>query len=206
MPSRSIKRTSNVEEIFPDRANNPASSFTYEELMQLDAGTWFNIAKPGQARSSFTTQKQYISTLEDLIMIAEGRRIKRDAIIQQRIYSKVANNDGTVKYTFEYETDPSDVGHRPGIYIETKEPSINPGIEQALYSKLDQLSWNIITTPASGSDQFYTGLDGKQKVNIGYQWQSYPSNIFTRKSDKSQRYFCRKRPYLFPLMVRRWVR
>ncbi len=96
-----LKRTSNVKEIFPDRADNPASTFTYEELMQLDAGTWFNIAEPGRARTSFTTQKQYISTLEDLIMIAEGKRIKRDAVTQQRIYTTVANGDGVVEYTFE---------------------------------------------------------------------------------------------------------
>ena len=177
-----LKRTSNVEEIFPDRADNPASSFTYEELMQLDAGTWFNIAKPGQARSSFTTQKQYISTLEDLIMIAEGRRLKRDATTQQRIYSKVGNEDGTVEYTFEYETDPMDIGHRPGIYIETKEPSVNPGIEQALYSKLDQLGWNIITKPATGSGQFYTGLDGKQKVNVGNTNGKVILQTFSRES------------------------
>lgn len=162
-----LKRTSNVEKIFPDRANNPASSFTYEELMQLDAGTWFNSAEPGQARTSFTTQKQYISTLEDLIMIAEGKRIKRDAITQQRIYTTVMNGDGVVEYTFEYETDPMDIGHRPGIYVEIKEPSVNPGIEQALYSKLHQLGWNILTNPETDTGQFYTGLDDKQKVNVG---------------------------------------
>lgn len=162
-----LKRTTNVEEIFPDRAENPASSFTYEELMQLDAGTWFNLARPDQARAGFSTQKQYISTLEDLVMIAEGKRLKRDATTQQRIYSKVVNGDGTVTYTFEYETDPMENGHRPGIYVETKEPSVNPNIEQALYEKLDQLGWNILTKPATGSGQFYTGLDGKQKVNVG---------------------------------------
>ena len=162
-----LKRTTNVEDIFPDKAGNPASSFTYEELMQLDAGTWFNSAKPDQARASFTTQKQYISTLEDLIMIAEGKRLKRDAATQQRVYSKVVKNDGAVEYTFEYETDPMDNGHRPGIYVETKEPLVNPGIEQALYAELDELGWNILTKPATGSGQFYTGLDGKQKVNVG---------------------------------------
>jgi glycerophosphoryl diester phosphodiesterase len=60
-----------------------------------------------------------------------------------------------------------DNGHRPGIYVETKEPLVNPGIEQALYAELDELGWNILTKPATGSGQFYTGLDGKQKVNVG---------------------------------------
>jgi glycerophosphoryl diester phosphodiesterase len=147
-----LKRTSNIEEVFPDRADMPASSFTYEELMQLDAGTWFNLARPDQARESFSNQKQYISTLEDLIMIAQGNRIKQN---------------GNVRYTFEYEADPKDIGHRPGIYIETKEPTLNPGIEQALYDELDRLGWNIITNPETASGQFYTGQDGKQKINVG---------------------------------------
>jgi glycerophosphoryl diester phosphodiesterase len=162
-----LKRTSDIENIFPDREFLPASSFTYEELMQLDAGTWFNDARPEQARASFSTQKQYISTLEDMIMIAQGMRIKRDPITQERIYSKVTNADGTVKYTFEYEPDPMDNGHRPGIYIETKEPWVNPGIEAALYTELDRLGWNILTQPEPNNNQFYTDTDGSQKVNVG---------------------------------------
>jgi len=161
-----LKRTTNIEEVFPDKADFPASSFTYEELMQLDAGSWFNMANPEQARTGFATRKQYISTLEDMIMIAEGKRLKRDATTHQRIYTKVVQG-GTAEYVFEYETDPMDIGHRPGIYIETKEPEVNPGIEQALYAKLDQLGWNIITSPETDSDQFYSGPDGKLKVNIG---------------------------------------
>lgn len=162
-----LKRTTNIESIFPDRESLPASSFTYEELMQLDAGSWFNETKPEQARESFKTQKQYISTLEDMIMIAQGMRIKRNPVTQERLYTKVENADGTVKYTFEYETDPMDNGHRPGIYIETKEPWVNPGVENAVYKELDRLGWNVITQPETNSDQFYTGADGTQKVNVG---------------------------------------
>lgn len=35
-------RTTNVEDIFPDRANDPITSFTWEELQQLDAGSYFS--------------------------------------------------------------------------------------------------------------------------------------------------------------------
>jgi glycerophosphoryl diester phosphodiesterase len=163
-----LKRTTDIENIFPEREFLPASSFTYEELMKLDAGSWFNDARPEQARESFKSQKQYISTLEDLIMFAQGKRLKRNPVTQERLYTKVTNPDGTVKYTFQYEDDPSDNGNRPGIYIETKEPWINPGIEKALYTELDRLGWNIITHPETGSNQFYTGIDGKQKVNVGH--------------------------------------
>jgi glycerophosphoryl diester phosphodiesterase len=162
-----LKRTTNIENLFPDREFLPASSFTYEELMQLDAGSWFNDDRPEQARESFKTQKQYISTLEDMIMIANGMRIKRNPATGERLYTKVTNADGKVKYTFEYEPDPADNGNRPGIYIETKEPWVNPGIERALYDELDRLNWNILTKPEPNNDQFYTDAAGNKKVNVG---------------------------------------
>jgi glycerophosphoryl diester phosphodiesterase len=102
-----------------------------------------------------------------MIMIAQGMRIKRDPDTQERLYTKVTNSDGSVKYTFEYEPDPMDNGHRPGIYIETKEPWVNPGIEAALYEELDRLGWNVITQPEANNNQFYTYTDGTQKVNVG---------------------------------------
>lgn len=154
-----LTRTSNIKDIYPDRATQPASTFTYEELLKLDAGTWFNHDKntsPDRARPSFSSQKQYISTLEDLLMFAQGKRLKRDSN-GERIWKKING-----KYTFEYEDDPADNGNRPGIYIETKEPSLNPGIEHALVKELNRHGWNIIEKPATETAHFKNG-----KVNVG---------------------------------------
>lgn len=41
MHDETLARTTNIAEIFPDRVNDPASSFTMEELNQLNAGLWF---------------------------------------------------------------------------------------------------------------------------------------------------------------------
>lgn len=65
-----LKRTTNIEEVFPERTNQPASSFTLAELKQLDAGSWFNKKNPKRARSSYVGLK--ILTLEELIQIAES--------------------------------------------------------------------------------------------------------------------------------------
>lgn len=35
------ERTTDVDEVFPDRVEDPITSFTWDELQQLDAGTWF---------------------------------------------------------------------------------------------------------------------------------------------------------------------
>ncbi|MBG6216945.1 glycerophosphoryl diester phosphodiesterase [Arthrobacter sp. CAN_A6] len=41
-------RTTNVEEVFPERANNPITSFTWNELQQLDAGSYFDERYEGE--------------------------------------------------------------------------------------------------------------------------------------------------------------
>ncbi len=41
MHDDTLKRTTNVEDVFPGRENDPASSFTIAELKSLDAGSWF---------------------------------------------------------------------------------------------------------------------------------------------------------------------
>lgn len=43
------ERTTDVAEVFPDRVEDPITSFTWEELQQLDAGTWFSEAFEGTA-------------------------------------------------------------------------------------------------------------------------------------------------------------
>lgn len=46
-----LRRTTNVETVFPDRADSPVSEFTLEELRQLDAGSWFNKANRSGQKS-----------------------------------------------------------------------------------------------------------------------------------------------------------
>ncbi|MBS4024983.1 MAG: glycerophosphodiester phosphodiesterase [Clostridia bacterium] len=62
-------RTTNVTEIYPGRKNDHIETFTLEELLQLDAGSWFNLEYPERARESYRGLK--ILTLEELIDIAE---------------------------------------------------------------------------------------------------------------------------------------
>lgn len=129
-----LNRTTNVAEVFPDRAVSPVSEFTLEELWRLDAGSWFNRANPQRARNSF--EGLDILTLEDVIRIAEGDRIKRDEA-GKRIYTKGSGG----KILQAYEPDPDDNGNRPGIYPETKEPQLFPGMESDLRKELERLGW-----------------------------------------------------------------
>lgn len=65
-----LTRTTNISEVYPDRAKDPVSSFTWEELQKLDAGSWFNNKYPEMARPAYINLK--IISLEQLIDIAES--------------------------------------------------------------------------------------------------------------------------------------
>jgi glycerophosphoryl diester phosphodiesterase len=65
-----LSRTTNVAEIFPGREKDTIDTFTFAELQQLDAGSWFNRQFAGRARPSF--QGLRILRLEEIIDIAES--------------------------------------------------------------------------------------------------------------------------------------
>ncbi|WP_293739554.1 glycerophosphodiester phosphodiesterase [uncultured Parabacteroides sp.] len=128
-----LTRTTDIMTKYPNQGTSPISDFTLEELFNLDIGSWFNYTYPSKARTSFKNLD--ILTLEDLIKIAEGYKIQRNAS-HDRIYQKINGRIIT-----QYELDPADNGNRPGIYVETKEPDLYPGIEIDLKNELDRLGW-----------------------------------------------------------------
>jgi len=145
MHDKTFKRTTDVAEKFPGRESDPVNSFTYEEIMQLDAGSAFNAKNPDQARESFAGAD--VLVFEDIFRIAGGQRIKRNTD-GRRIVSK----DDKGIYHFEYEPDPADNGHRPGVYIEMKNPDDYPGIEEQAYDILTSISWNPLEGEIPGID------------------------------------------------------
>ncbi len=157
MHDKTFNRTTDVAGKFPGREADPISSFTLEEIMQLDAGSSFNTKNPDRARQSFTGQNVLI--FEDVFRIAEGKRIKRDPT-GNRLFTKDENGI----CHFEYETDPADNGHRPGIYIEIKIPDVYPGLEEQVYDELARFGWNPLEgAEISTEEPFYR----EDKVNVG---------------------------------------
>ncbi|MFE6777326.1 glycerophosphodiester phosphodiesterase [Streptomyces sp. NPDC057702] len=53
-----LNRTTNVEEVFPDRAPWKVADFTFKEIQRLDAGSWFG---PKFAGERVPTLKQYMN-------------------------------------------------------------------------------------------------------------------------------------------------
>ena len=156
-----------------------AASYYYAELLTLDAGSWFNKARPAQARAAFASS-QYVSALQDQIAYAEGRMLRRGSdgrrilpwALKENCRGKTlatlrkeAKEGGKymeiISYDFSraYVPDPADSGHRPGIYIEFKEPEVNPeDMEQRVYDILDACGWNIITQKPQETEFYRNGM------------------------------------------------
>lgn len=157
MHDKTFKRTTDVAGKFPGREADPIGSFTLEEIMQLDAGSAFNIKNPDQARQTFAGQN--VLVFEDVFRIAEGKRIKRNPD-GTRVFTK----DESGKYHFEYEADPADNGHRPGVYIEAKIPDEYPGLEEQVYDELARIGWNPLEGEIPAAEEpFWKG----DRVNVG---------------------------------------
>ncbi len=54
MHDNNLRRTTNVETVFPSRSTDSVNSFSYAELQQLDAGSWFDSRFAGQKIPTLT--------------------------------------------------------------------------------------------------------------------------------------------------------
>ena len=63
-----LERTTDVAHIFPARRGSGPAEFTWAELQQLDAGSWWNAAHPDRARPAYVGLR--ILRLEELLDIA----------------------------------------------------------------------------------------------------------------------------------------
>lgn len=78
-----LERTTNIAEVYPQRAKDPLNTFTLEEIKRLDAGSWFNKAYPDRARATYVGLK--ILTLDEVIDIAEGGKNKPGLYIETKV-------------------------------------------------------------------------------------------------------------------------
>ncbi|XP_036359119.1 glycerophosphodiester phosphodiesterase domain-containing protein 5 isoform X3 [Octopus sinensis] len=86
---KTLRRTTNIEEVYPDRVDDDASTFTFDELRKLNAGSWFLKEDPMDVVGSLTDKtkeiynNQTIMSLEELIDLANltGKNIFIDVQI-----------------------------------------------------------------------------------------------------------------------------
>lgn len=75
-----LKRTSNVAKIYPEKVEDKVHEFKLEELKKLDTGSWFNKKYPQKSREEYENLE--IITLEELIEIAKSGDHKPGLILE----------------------------------------------------------------------------------------------------------------------------
>jgi glycerophosphoryl diester phosphodiesterase len=94
-----LGRTTNIAEVFPERAKDPVSTFTLAELKQLDAGSWFNKAYPDRARPGYVGLK--ILTLEEVMAIADGGANKPGLYVETKVPAQFPGIEADVHKVLE---------------------------------------------------------------------------------------------------------
>lgn len=77
-----LARTTNAEEIYPDRAPWRVKDFTLSEIKRLDAGSWFNDAYPEYAKKQYAKEK--IPTLQEVIDAMKRKDAKAALYIETK--------------------------------------------------------------------------------------------------------------------------
>lgn len=88
------ERTTDAARVFPGRDKKPVGSFTWRELQQLDAGSWFNAKNPDRARPSYKGIK--ICSFEKYIDAAEATANHPGLLIELKSPSHYPGIEGEV--------------------------------------------------------------------------------------------------------------
>ncbi len=115
-----LTRTSNVEEVFPDRAHLKVGDFTYEELKKLDFGSWFN---EESRYASPEYEGEEILTLRELIQIAKEGDHTPGLILESKHPEKYPGIEAEIIEVLEEENwlDNPDLANLPQIEDSEKE-------------------------------------------------------------------------------------
>lgn len=90
-----LSRTTDVEQVFPDRAPWRVSDFTYDEIRQLDAGSWFSEEYAGEPVPTMAEMVELIRPTRAGILM----ELKSPALypgIEQQVADEFASSPGYV--------------------------------------------------------------------------------------------------------------
>ncbi|GAB2480065.1 hypothetical protein GCM10027063_22630 [Promicromonospora xylanilytica] len=110
-----LSRTTDVEEVFPDRAPWNVRDFTLEEIRQLDAGSWFSPAHAGEK----------ILTMREWFALNDGRAGLAPEIKNPDLYPGIVRNVADELRHWGYTQDLRARNGAPLIYVQSfSEPAL----------------------------------------------------------------------------------
>uniref|UniRef100_A0A8C8RE94 Glycerophosphodiester phosphodiesterase domain containing 5 n=1 Tax=Pelusios castaneus TaxID=367368 RepID=A0A8C8RE94_9SAUR len=78
MHDRTLRRTTNVEEVFPERAYEPSSLFNWTDLERLNAGEWFLKSDPFWTAGSLLGPDYLEAANQSICKLADMLQVTRD--------------------------------------------------------------------------------------------------------------------------------
>ncbi|OCT96368.1 glycerophosphodiester phosphodiesterase domain-containing protein 5 [Xenopus laevis] len=75
MHDSTLKRTTNVRDVFPNRTNDNAAMFTWDALEQLNAGMWFTKNQPFSSMGSLSEEDKQRSSNQSICKLADLLRL-----------------------------------------------------------------------------------------------------------------------------------
>ena len=125
MHDETLARTTNIAEVFPQRVNDRASSFTMDELKSLNAGLWFIQSDPfGRIETGFVSQSQ--------LSINQGQSIPTFAEALE-----VVDQEGMV-ILFDMRPPPNDHPHYQNFFEIVLDECIASGLNSSAWFLVDQ--------------------------------------------------------------------
>lgn len=131
MHDETLARTTNIAEVFPQRVNDAASSFTLEELKSLNAGLWFIQKDPfGRIEAGFVSQSQ--------LSINQGQAIPTLAEALE-----VVGEKGMV-ILFDMRPPPVDHPHYEDFFEIVLDDCIASGLNSSVWFLVDQQQLTVL--------------------------------------------------------------
>ncbi len=131
MHDETLARTTNITEVFPQRVNNRASSFTLDELKSLNAGLWFIQTDPfGRIEAGYVSQTQ--------LSINQGQSIPT---LTEAL--EVVREEGMV-ILFDLRPPPSEHPYYQDFFEIVLEECIAAGLNSSVWFLVDQAQLSIL--------------------------------------------------------------
>ncbi|XP_051877783.1 glycerophosphodiester phosphodiesterase domain-containing protein 5 isoform X2 [Pristis pectinata] len=142
MHDKTFERTTNIMDIFPQRAYNNTSSFTWAEIQQLNAGKWFLEKDPYNTAWSLSKESQEIATKQNVCSLAELLKLAQDTkkyvIFDLRTPTDRSHPYYNNSHNIVVETIlNSSIDHNLILWLPNNKNSTPPDFQQVLGEKLD---------------------------------------------------------------------
>ncbi|XP_030065508.1 glycerophosphoinositol inositolphosphodiesterase GDPD2 isoform X2 [Microcaecilia unicolor] len=189
MHDKTLDRTTNVATVFPGREKEDSSLFTWAELQQLDAGTWFLQKQPFPAARTLSSEdreevgKQKIPALSELLEAAGTHNMS---------------------VIFDLRAPPKNHNYSEAFVNVTLEAILKSNISQELILWLPDQFREDVMRQAPGFQQIYghkrrNDTEPLKRVNLSFKNMSTQEIRVYRKDVKVNLYVVDK-PWLFSML------